>query len=116
MFTKTEKYYYDNEAVKEATTDKKLRNLRSVWSINTQPSPWAHFATFPPTLIEPCIFASSRPGDFILDPFFGSGTVGVACERRDRKYIGIELNPEYVALAVHRLEAEKNKIVRLEAA
>lgn len=115
MLTKTERYYYDHEAVKEETADRKLRNLRSVWSINTQPSPWAHFATFPPTLIEPCILASTRPGDFVLDPFFGSGTVGVACENSDRKYIGIELNPEYVALAAQRLEAEENKIIRLKA-
>lgn len=115
LLTKTEKYFYNHEAVKEETADKKLRNLRSVWSVNTQPSPWAHFATFPQTLITPCILSSTKPGDFILDPFFGSGTVGVACENSDRRYIGIELNPEYVALAAKRLEAEENKIIRLEA-
>jgi len=116
MLTKTEKYYYDHTAIRETTADGKMRNRRSVWNINTQPSPWAHFATFPPTLIEPCILSSTKPGDFVLDPFFGSGTVGVACQSHERKYIGVELNPDYVALAAKRLEAEENKIIRLEAA
>lgn len=78
------------------------RNKRSVWTVATQPYKEAHFATFPPALIEPCILAGSRPGDTVLDPFFGSGTVGEVAERFGRKWVGIELNPEYVNLAKRR--------------
>lgn len=78
------------------------RNKRSVWTISTQPYADAHFATFPEALIEPCILAGSRSNDVVLDPFFGSGTVGEVCERLGRKWIGIELNPEYVKLAERR--------------
>ncbi len=77
-------------------------NKRSVWTVNSQPYAEAHFATFPPKLIEPCILAGSRPGDTVLDPFFGSGTVGEVCERLGRKWVGIEINPEYVAMAQKR--------------
>lgn len=116
LLTKMERYYYDHEAMKEKSVEGKLRNRRSVWNINTQALPWAHFATFPPTLIEPCILASTKPGDFVLDPFFGSGTVGVACEALDRRYVGIELNHDYVTMAARRLEAEESNIIRLEVA
>ncbi len=78
------------------------RNKRSVWTVATQPYSGAHFATFPPALIEPCILAGSRPGDIVLDPFFGSGTTGQVAERLGRKWIGIELNPDYVSLAETR--------------
>lgn len=104
LFTKNERYYYDHEAVKEPSDDRnQRRNRRSVWDVNTEPSKDAHFATFPAKLIEPCILAGSRPGDYVLDPFFGSGTVGIVCQRTERKYIGIELHPEYVELATRRL-------------
>ncbi|MDH4161547.1 MAG: site-specific DNA-methyltransferase [Nitrospirota bacterium] len=104
MFSKNEKYYYDYEAIKEPRDDGKgQRNKRSVWDINTEPFKEAHFATFPSKLIEPCISAGSRAGDFVLDPFFGSGTVGVVCNRLGRKYIGIELHPAYIALAEKRM-------------
>ncbi|MCC6346448.1 MAG: site-specific DNA-methyltransferase [Nitrospirales bacterium] len=104
LFTKSENYYYDYTAVLESTDDGKgKRNKRSVWDINTEPYKDAHFATFPPKLIEPCILAGTKKGDYVLDPFFGSGTVGVVCERMKRNYIGIELHPEYVALAAKRL-------------
>lgn len=109
MFTKSERYYYDHKAIREENG----RNRRSVWNVNTQPFTGAHFATFPPKLIEPCILASTRPGDFVLDPFFGSGTVGVVSSENDRKYVGIELNPEYIALASERLRAEEQRIIRL---
>ena len=99
MFSKAEKYYYNHVAVKEENG----RNRRTVWNVNTSPSGHKHFATFPKTLITPCILASSRKGDFVLDPFFGSGTVGEACLDLERNCIGIELNPEYVKLAVNRL-------------
>ena len=99
MFSKTEKYYYNHSAVREGNG----RNRRSVWSVNTSASGHKHFATFPKSLILPCILASSRKADFVLDPFFGSGTVGEACLDLERNCIGIELNPDYVKLAVNRL-------------
>ncbi|MCU7904499.1 MAG: site-specific DNA-methyltransferase [Candidatus Thiodiazotropha sp. (ex Epidulcina cf. delphinae)] len=113
MLTKSERYYYDYEAVKEIGLNKKLRNRRSVWNINTQGFPGAHFATFPTQLIEPCILASTKPGDYVLDPFFGSGTVGVTCLEQHRRYVGVELNPEYVALAAERLSATEDRIIRI---
>ncbi len=104
LFSKTENYYYDYEAVKEPTDNGKgKRNIRSVWDVNTEPFKDAHFATFPPKLIEPCILAGTKKGSYVLDPFFGSGTVGVVCELLKRNYIGIELHPEYIALAAKRL-------------
>jgi site-specific DNA-methyltransferase (adenine-specific) len=114
MFTKDEKYYYDRAAVMEGSGSGK-RNRRSVWNIHTQGFPGAHFATFPPALVEPCILAATKPGDFILDPFFGSGTAGLVAQQLGRKYVGIELNPEYVALAAERLEADEKSIVRVAA-
>lgn len=111
MFTKSERYYYDHAAVKEPNG----RNCRSVWNIHTQGFPGAHFATFPPKLIEPCIRASSRAGDYVLDPFFGSGTTGVVAQQLGRKYVGIELHPEYVALAAARLAADESAVIRVAA-
>ena len=80
------------------------RNKRDVWRIATRPYKEAHFATFPEQLIEPCILAGSRPNGIVLDPFFGSGTTGVVAEKFGRRYIGIELNEEYVELAKKRLD------------
>ena len=80
------------------------RNKRSVWTINTQPYRGAHFAVMPEKLVEPCVLAGSRPGDVILDPFAGSGTVGVVAQKHGRQFIGVDLNPEYVKLAVRRLQ------------
>lgn len=80
------------------------RNKRDVWKIATRPYKEAHFATFPEQLIEPCILAGSRPNGIVLDPFFGSGTTGVVAEKFGRRYIGIELNEEYVELAKKRLD------------
>ena len=99
MFSKSERYKYDRDAVRGPNG----RNLRSVWNVNTKPFPGAHFATFPPELIEPCILTSTQRNDVVLDPFFGAGTVGLVAERLDRKYVGIELNSEYVAMATMRL-------------
>jgi DNA modification methylase len=79
------------------------RNRRSVWTVATQPYSGAHFATFPPALIEPCILAGSRKGDTVLDPFFGAGTTGIVADRRGRDCIGIELNPEYAQMARERV-------------
>jgi DNA modification methylase len=74
----------------------------SVWTTSPQPYHGAHFATYPPALIEPCILACSRPGDLVLDPFFGSGTTGEVAEKHERRWIGFDLNPEYAALARER--------------
>ena len=109
LFSKNERYYYDRKAVLEENG----RNRRSVWNINTLPFSGAHFATFPPKLIEPCILASTRPGDYVLDPFFGSGTVGMVSKELDREYVGIELNPEYIAIASNRLRTSEDRILRL---
>lgn len=79
-----------------------MRNKRSVWTVATQPYSGAHFATFPPALIEPMILAGSRPGDIILDPFAGTSTVGRVCAKYVRKFIGVELNPAYIELAQDR--------------
>ena len=113
MLTKSERYYYDYEAMRERTANGHYRNRRSVWNVNTKATPFAHFATFPPELIEPCIQSSSREGDYVLDPFFGSGTVGVVCKEHGREFIGIELNPEYIEIATKRLGLLGGKIVRL---
>lgn len=72
-----------------------IRNKRSVWTVPTISYSGAHFATFPPALIEPCILAGSRVGDTVLDPFFGSGTTGQVSQALGRKWIGCELNPAY---------------------
>ena len=79
------------------------RNRRSVWTVTTKPYKGAHFATFPPDLIEPCILAGSRKGDTVLDPFNGSGTTGAVAIKHGRRYVGIELNPDYIELTNKRL-------------
>jgi DNA modification methylase len=79
------------------------RNKRSVWSVTTQPYREAHFATFPEEIPRTCILAGSKKGDTILDPFSGAGTTGVVAEKLNRKYIGIELNPQYTKMAEDRI-------------
>lgn len=81
------------------------RNRRSVWTVATRPYKGAHFATFPPALIEPCIRAGSRPGDVVLDPFMGSGTTAAVALQLGRQYLGCELNPDYEPLQRERIEA-----------
>ena len=78
------------------------RNKRSVWTVTTKSYTGAHFATFPMDLIEPCILAGSKTGDTVLDPFNGSGTTGFVAMRKDRDYIGCELNPSYIQLTKER--------------
>jgi DNA modification methylase len=78
-------------------------NKRSVWTIATQPTKEAHFATFPEALVRPCILAGSPEGGHVLDPFAGSGTVGVVAQRAGRSATLIELSPEYVAIMERRL-------------
>jgi DNA modification methylase len=80
-------------------------NRRSVWTVTTQPFREAHFATFPPKLIEPCVLAGCPEGGTILDPFFGAGTTGVVAKQNYRDYIGIELNHDYIRMAQRRIDA-----------
>jgi len=82
------------------------RNKRSVWEVATQPFKEAHFATFPPALIEPCILAGSRPGDTVLDPFGGAGTTGLVADRFQRHAILCELNPAYAEIARNRIHGD----------
>ncbi|MBX9910312.1 MAG: site-specific DNA-methyltransferase [Beijerinckiaceae bacterium] len=110
MLSKSERYYYNNDAIR----DPNGRNRRSVWDVHTQPFSGAHFATFPPQLIEPCVVSSTRKGDIILDPFFGSGTVGLVADQLGRRYAGIEINPSYALLAARRLSAE-SRVIRVAA-
>jgi site-specific DNA-methyltransferase (cytosine-N4-specific) len=104
LFSKSEKYYYDSESIREPAVEKgKLRNKRTVWQVNTEPFSEAHFAAFPEELISPIILASTKPNDFVLDPFFGSGTVGAVCKKMKRKFHGIELKDEYIEIAKRRI-------------
>ena len=82
------------------------RNLRSVWAINPEPFPEAHFATFPRALVTPCVLAGSRPGDTVLDPFAGAGTTLLVAKDLGRRAIGIELSAEYCELARKRFRQE----------
>ena len=127
LLSKNERYYYDADAIKETASgppkkcgpkndamrndgnrtgiirgDGETRNKRSVWEIATTPYSGAHFATFPPKLIEPCIMAGSRPGDIVLDPFFGSGTTGQVAEQLGRQWIGCEIQTDYEPLQKQR--------------
>lgn len=79
------------------------RNKHSVWTVTTSPYKGAHFATFPPALVKPCILAGSRRGDVILDPFSGSGTTGAVAIELGRRYIGCELKPSYADLSHRRI-------------
>lgn len=106
LMTKSENYYYDHESIKEpANGSGKMKNRRTVWNINTEGFKGAHFAVFPPNLVRLCILAGSRPGSMVLDPFFGSGTVGVICKETTRQCVGIEMKPEYAELARNRIES-----------
>lgn len=80
-----------------------FRNRRSVWTVTTKPFKGAHFATFPPDLITPCIIAGARPGDTVLDPFVGSGTTGLVALKHGRRFIGIDLNESYLTMARERI-------------
>lgn len=80
-----------------------VRNKRTVWTVPSEPYSGAHFATFPPELIRPCILAGAPRDGVVLDPFFGAGTTGLVCIEEGREYIGIELNPAYIKIAEDRL-------------
>jgi DNA modification methylase len=129
LLTKSAKYYFDADAIAEAAAGGRIafyghaskgadasrqdgnrrdesvatdRNRRSVWSITSEPCADAHFAVMPTALVEPCIAAGSRPGDTVLDPFMGSGTVAKVAQDLGRKWIGCELNPEYAKIIAKR--------------
>lgn len=86
----------------ESEWDTAVRNRRSVWTVATTPYSGAHFAVMPEALVEPCILAGSRPGDIVLDPFMGSGTVAAVAQRLGRRWLGAELNPDYLSLQAER--------------
>lgn len=86
---------------------RETRRKRSVWSVSPSPYKDAHFATYPPDLIEPCILAGCPEGGVVLDPFFGAGTTGLVAEKHGRRWIGCELNPAYGEIAMRRLAAAR---------
>ena len=136
LLSKSPKYYFDNEAIKEPVANSSVsrlsqnnlsnqlgsnrvpfktngtmkavgntenRNKRSVWTVTTKPFKGAHFATFPPDLIEPCILAGCPEGGTVLDPFGGAGTTGLVASNHNRNAILCELNPEYAQLSCDRI-------------
>lgn len=107
LLTKSRHYFYDHEAVKEASEHNQSgkRNRRSVWRVPKQNFKGAHFATFPPKLIEPCILAGCPVGGVVLDPFGGSGTTAGVALAHDRSAVLCELNPEYAELVPARIES-----------
>jgi DNA modification methylase len=92
--------------MKVAEVEWDTRNKRSVWTVATKPFSEAHFATFPPDLITPCIKAGCPAGGVVLDPFMGAGTTALVARGLGRNYIGFELNPEYIAIAERRLHTK----------
>ena len=107
LLSKSTKYYFDNEAIKEdlakSSNVSNKRNKRSVWTITTKPFKGAHFATFPMDLIEPCVLAGCPEGGTVLDPFGGSGTTGIVAVNNKRNAVLCELNQEYIDLAKKRI-------------
>jgi len=99
LFSKSQNYYFDVNAIKEPT-----RRKRSVWNIQKKPYKGAHFAVYPPDLIEPCIMAGSEEGDIVLDPFMGSGTTAAVAKSLGRDYIGCELHEDYGNLIQKRVQ------------
>jgi len=130
LLSKSERYHFDFEAIQEKATtagkprvfgakdqvgtlrnnvgrvyeDDGLRNKRSVWAINVQPFPGAHFATFPPDLVAPCVLAGCPDGGTVLDPFGGAGTTGLVANWHNRNAILCEINPNYANLARSRIK------------
>ena len=98
LFSKSQNYYFDVDAIKEPT-----RRKRSVWNVTKKPYKGAHFAVYPPELIEPCIKAGSEEGDIILDPFMGSGTTAMVAKSLGRDYNGCELHEDYSNLIQKRV-------------
>jgi len=84
-----------------------MRRKRDVWFVNVKPLREAHFATFPPDLIEPCILAGCREGGIVLDPFMGSGTTGLVAKQQNKNYIGFEMNSDYCDIANKRIHDQE---------
>jgi site-specific DNA-methyltransferase (cytosine-N4-specific) len=103
MLAKSRRYYYDKDAISEDGVTVKKREARTVWAISPKPFRGAHFAVMPPDLAERCVLAGSRIDDEVLDPFLGSGTVGMVAERNGRRWFGIELQPGYETIIRQRL-------------
>jgi len=104
LMSKSESYFYDFAAIVEPSTNGNgPKNRRTVWNINTNGFHGAHFAVFPPELVRVCLLGGSKPDSSVLDPFFGTGTVGTVCREYGRQCVGIELNPAYVKIAMDRL-------------
>lgn len=142
LLSKGPRYHYDHDAIREEPTGRtnEMRfsksadlngkahaesyqldgsvgaNRRSVWTVATQPFKEAHFATYPPELIEPCILAGCPQGGAVLDPFGGAGTTGLVADRLQRNAILIELNPTYAEIARKRLEGDAGMFSNVEAA
>jgi site-specific DNA-methyltransferase (cytosine-N4-specific) len=108
FFAKSPRYHFNLDAIRvphvgrttHYTANPLGKNPGDVWSISSERSRQAHFATFPPELPERCILAGCKPGGLVLDPFSGSGTTGLAAIRNGREYVGIDLNPEYLDLSL----------------
>ena len=98
LLSKSQNYYFDVDTIKEQS-----RRKRSVWNVNVKPNKQAHFATYPPELITPCILAGSEENDIVLDPFMGSGTTAMVARSLGRYYIGCELHEEYNNLIQERV-------------
>ena len=109
LMSKSPKYFFDNKAIAEPVADSvdktnpDTRNKRDVWTVAPSRYKEAHFATYPPELILPCVLAGSKADDLILDPFSGSGTTGEVAMSQGRNYLGLELNPEYALMSEKRL-------------
>lgn len=112
LLSKSPHYYYDTAAISEPVAPVTVeRNKRDVWSVSTNSHRgYGHFAMYPERLIEPCILAGSPEQGLVLDPFFGSGTTGAVCKRLSRRYLGIELNPEYCETAKTRIQQTKEEL------
>jgi len=104
LFSKSESYHYNIDAIKGPNG----RRVRDVWSVNTKAcrETSGHFAVYPVELIQPCILFGSSENDTVLDPFMGSGTTALAASSLNRKFIGIELNPQYFQMSIDRLQLE----------
>lgn len=104
LFSKSESYFYDHAAIQEPSINGNgPKNRRTVWNVNTNGFHGAHFAVFPQELVQLCLMAGSKPSAQVLDPFFGSGTVGLVCREHRRHCVGIELNPDYIEIALERI-------------
>ena len=106
LFTKNPNYKFNGDAVRVPADSGGTKLRPDVWNVPVSSYKGAHFATFPNTLIEPCIIAGSDVGDIVLDPFIGSGTTAEVAIRHGRKYLGCELNPEYKELQDKRIKKE----------